>query len=75
MVEGKEKTQGMERGTEEVGVAVRDTKENASEQTSVKDFVVREETVGIAPPPQQSERELKLHIQQEHRGEHQGLRS
>ena len=73
VMEGK-KTQGREEGKEEDGVVVRDTMENASEQTSVKDSRVnREETVGIAPSPQQSERELNLHIQ-EHQGEHQGLR-
>ena len=75
-VEGKEKTHGKEKGTEEDGVAVRDTKENAPEQESVIYLRGnREETVGIAPSPQQSERELKLHIQEEHRGEHQGARS
>ena len=58
-MEGKEKTQGREKGTEEGGVAVRDTKENASEQESVKDFVVTEKRLlGIAPPPQQSERQV-----------------
>ena len=41
-MEGKEKTQGSGKGTEEEGVAVRDTKENATEQESVKDFVVTE---------------------------------
>ena len=55
-------------------MAVRDTKENSSEQECVKDFVVTEKRLGIAPLPQQSERELKLPIQEEHRGEHQGLR-
>ena len=75
-MEGKEKTQGRDKGTEKDGVAVRDTKENASEQTSVKDFVVTEKKLSrTAPPPQQPEREPKLHIQEEHRGEHQGLRS
>ena len=38
-MEVKEKTHGKETGTEEDGVAVRDTKENASEQESAKDFV------------------------------------
>ena len=41
-VEGKDKTHGREKGTEEDGVAVRDTKENASEQESVKDIVATE---------------------------------
>ena len=41
-MEGKGKTQEREKGTEEDGVVVRDTKENASEQTSVKDFVETE---------------------------------
>ena len=39
-MEGKEKTQGREKGTEEDGVALWDTKENAFKQESVKDFVV-----------------------------------
>ena len=38
-MEGKEKTHGREEGTEEDCVAVRDTKENASRQESVKHFV------------------------------------
>ena len=41
-MEGREKTHGREKGTEEDGVAVRDIKENASGQESVKDFVVTE---------------------------------
>ena len=41
-MEGKEKTQGREKGTEEDGVPVRDTKENASEQEIVEYFVVTE---------------------------------
>ena len=41
-VEGKEKTHRSVKGTVEDGVAVRDTKENVSEQESVKDFVARE---------------------------------
>ena len=40
MLEGKEKTQGREKKTEEDGVAVRDAKENASERESVKDLTV-----------------------------------
>ena len=39
---GKERLKEGEKGTEEDGVAVRDTKENGSEQESVKDFVVTE---------------------------------
>ena len=42
VMEGKEKTQGREKMTEEDGVAVRDSKENSSEQESVKYFVVKE---------------------------------
>ena len=41
-VEGKEKTHGREKGTEEDGVAVHDTKENTSEQENVKYFVATE---------------------------------
>ena len=44
-MEGKEKTQGREKGTEEDGVAVWDTKENASEQERVKGFVVTAKTL------------------------------
>ena len=42
MLEGREKTQGREKGPEEDGVAVRDAKENASEQESVKDILATE---------------------------------
>ena len=41
-VEGKEKTHGREKGTEEDGVTVLDTKENTSEQENVEDFVATE---------------------------------
>ena len=41
-MEGKEKTHGSAEGTEEDGVPVWDTQENASGQESVKDFVVTE---------------------------------
>ena len=39
---GKKRLKKREKGTEEDGVAVRDTKENASEQESVKDIVATE---------------------------------
>ena len=35
----------------------------------------REENVGIAPSPQQPQGKSKRHLQEEHRGEHQGVRS
>ena len=57
-VEGKEKTHRKEKETEEDGVIVRDTNENASEQERAKDSWQQKETVGIAPSPQQSERSL-----------------
>ena len=43
MLEGRERRpQGREKGPEEDGVAVRDAKENASEQESVKDILATE---------------------------------
>ena len=42
MLEGREKTQGRGKGPEEDGVDVRDAKENASEQESVKDILATE---------------------------------
>ena len=42
-MEGKEKTHGREKGTEEDGVAVRD-KKRVSEQESVEDFVTQDHT-------------------------------
>ena len=67
---------GREKGTEEDGGTVRDTKENASGQDGVIDFRgKREENVGIAPSPQQPQGKSKRHLQEEHQGEHQGVRS
>ena len=56
-MEGKEKTQEKKKAQKN-GVAARDTKENALEQESVKDFVVTETRLGIAPSLQQSEGEI-----------------
>ena len=42
VVENGKETHGKEKGTEEDVVVLRNTKENASEQTSAKDFVVKE---------------------------------
>ena len=72
---GRKRLNKGKKGTQEDGVAVRDTQENASEQERMINFVVPEKRLGIAPSPQQPEGELELHIQEEHRGEHQGLRS
>ena len=44
---GEEKTHGGEKGTEEDGVAVRDTKENASGHECVKDFEVTEKRLSL----------------------------
>ena len=75
-MEGKEKTQGKKQRTEEDGVAVRDTKENASELVSVKDFVVTEKKPGELHRLLNNQKgSLSSTYKKKHRGQHQGLRS
>ena len=72
-MEGKEKTHGWRDGTEEDGVAVRDTRDGFGTGECERFRGNRDEIVGTAPPPQQSQRELKLHIQEELGSEQQGV--
>ena len=55
---------------------MRDTKENASGQEGVTDFVAREQRLWELHRLLNNRKgSSKLHLQEEHRGEHQGVRS